>query len=75
MDQNIDRVTWTVILLGIGISLYALFSPFFDSTANSLLNISDQTSIIVPSTGSNTDYGSNLGSGFTENGDDSHIYN
>ena len=71
MDQNIDRVTWTAIMLAIGISLYALCSPFFDSMASPLLNISDQTSIIVPSTSGNT----NQGPGFTENGDGSYLYN
>lgn len=75
LDQNIDRVTWTAIMLAIGISLYALFSPYLASMDTPLLNIADQTSIMAPSTGSNVDYGSGSGAGFTENSDGSYLYN
>lgn len=75
MDQNIDRVTWTAIMVAIGISLYALFSPYLESVTNPLLNIADQTSIMAPSTGGNANYGSGSGAGFTENSDGSYLYN
>lgn len=75
MDQNIDQVTWTVIIVAIGISLYALFSPYLESISAPLLNIADQTSILSPNVGGDTDHGSGLGGGFTENDDGSYLYN
>lgn len=75
MDQNVDRVTWTAIMLAIGISLYALFSPYLESMANPLLNIVEQTSIVAPSSGGDTDHGPGSSAGFTENSDGSYLYN
>lgn len=74
MDQNVDRVTWTAIILAIGISLYALCLPFFKSMTIQPLNIAGQTPITVSSADCGTDHVSGSDVSLTKNSDGSFSF-
>lgn len=75
MDQNVDRVTWTAIMLAIGISLYAICLPFFKSITIQPFNIAGQTPITVSNADCDADHvSSSPGVSFTKNSDDSYSF-
>ena len=74
MDQNVGRLTWTAIVLAIGISLYVLCLPFFKSMIIQPSNISGQTPIAVSSADCNADHVFSSHVSLTKNSDGSFSF-
>lgn len=74
LDQNVGRLTWTAIVLAIGISLYVLCLPFFKSMTIQPSNISGQTPIAVSSADCDANHVSGAFVDITKNSDGSFSF-